>query len=172
MPLSVRPRVGVARARLTSPVTMTPPHLIPGRLVARLSASVRLRRGRAPRPPARPGPAWTKPGKTGANRVPVVIVDQNPRHRGRNYPQRFEISFLAAQDVREGRTPGYPAIRKLAKWHWVTAPETADKSSLAATDALLAGSNFDPPRQSRLHLRRDVHRNLEISQPLLKCDMA
>ena len=43
---------------------------------------------------------------------------------------------------------------------------------LAKNWPLLVGSDFDLPRQGPLHLRRSAHRNLEISQRLLKCDMA
>jgi hypothetical protein len=35
--------------------------------------------------------------KTGVSRVPVAIVDQKPRYKADNNPQRFETGFLAAQ---------------------------------------------------------------------------
>jgi hypothetical protein len=60
------------------------------------------------------GSARTKPSKTGASRVPVVIVDQNTRHRGGNNPQRFETSLLAGENAWEAAGLGILRSGKLS----------------------------------------------------------
>jgi hypothetical protein len=75
---------------------------------------VRLRCGRALRSSVRPGQNQAKPGKTGANRVPVVIAGQKSRHRGSNDTQRFETSLLAWQDTWEAAGLGILRSGKLS----------------------------------------------------------